>query len=201
MATLEEEEVYSVRHILITPEQEDAENDAETGSPKYSDEAWAEAEKKAKEVLDEYNSGDKSEYSFALLAEKYTTDTASTSSGSSGSFGGLYEGVTKGTMVPNFENWALDDSRKYGDVDIVKSDYGYHIMFFVNKLPKYKSSIITQIRTDNEKEIVDNAKVKIKDKKIDKAVAKYNESKKEEALTSPDGVVKTTAAKSTSDAN
>lgn len=201
MATLDEEEVYSVRHILITPEQKDAENDAETGNPKYSDEAWAEAEKKAKEVLDEYNSGDKSEYSFALLAEKYTTDTASTSSGSSGSFGGLYEGVTKGTMVPNFENWALDDSRKYGDVDIVKSDYGYHIMFFVNKLPKYKSSIITQIRTDNEKEIVDNAKVKIKDKKIDKAVAKYNESKKEEALTSPDGVVKTTAAKSTSDAN
>lgn len=200
MATLDDEEVYSVRHILITPEQEDAENDAETGSPKYSDEAWAEAEKKAQEVLDEYNNGDKSEYSFALLAEKYTTDTASTSSGSSGSFGGLYEGVTKGTMVPSFENWALDDSRKYGDVDIVKSDYGYHIMFFVNKLPKYQSSIITQIRTDSENEIVENSKVKIKDKKIDKAINKYNDAKKQESVTNSDGVVKTTAAQTTSSA-
>lgn len=200
MATLDDEEVYSVRHILITPEQDDAENDAETGSPKYSDEAWAEAEKKAQEVLDEYNNGDKSEYSFALLAEKYTTDTASTSSGSSGSFGGLYEGVTKGTMVPSFENWALDDSRKYGDVDIVKSDYGYHIMFFVNKLPKYQSSIITQIRTDSENEIVENSKVKIKDKKIDKAINKYNDAKKQESVTNSDGVVKTTAAQTTSSA-
>ena len=34
-------------------------------------------------------------------------------------------------MVDNFENWLYDAERKVGDVDIVESPYGYHIMFFV----------------------------------------------------------------------
>lgn len=41
-------------------------------------------------------------------------------------------------MVPEFEKWAMDDSRKYGDVAIVKSKYGYHIMYFIDKCPQYQ---------------------------------------------------------------
>lgn len=34
-------------------------------------------------------------------------------------------------MVDAFETWALDPDRKTGDVDIVQTQYGYHIMYFV----------------------------------------------------------------------
>ena len=97
--------------------------------------------KKADSILAKFNKTDKSEYEFAKLAEQYSTDSASTSSGSNDSFGGLYESVTLGQMVPDFEKWSIDDSRKYGDTGIVKSDYGYHIMFFINDCPEYQSKI------------------------------------------------------------
>ena len=37
-------------------------------------------------------------------------------------------------MVTEFNNWIFDDARKAGDVEIVKTSYGYHIMYFVGCL-------------------------------------------------------------------
>ena len=34
-------------------------------------------------------------------------------------------------MVEAFENWVYDEDRKAGDVDIVETEYGQHIMYFV----------------------------------------------------------------------
>ena len=34
-------------------------------------------------------------------------------------------------MLPEFENWCFDETRKMGDYGIVRTDYGYHIMYFV----------------------------------------------------------------------
>lgn len=132
----DESEVYSVRHILIQPESKTASEDESQQATEFTDEEWAEAEKKAKDVLAEYNKGDKSEYLFATLAEKYSTDTGSTSAGMQ-SYGGLYSGVPLGQMVKEFEGWATDKSRKYGDVDIVKTEHGYHIMFFIKDTQQY----------------------------------------------------------------
>ena len=158
----DESQVYSVRHILVTPKTDDEDTQATTdGKTEYTDEQWADAEKKANEILDEYNSTDKTEKDFALLAEKYSDDTESTSNGSSGLYGGLYEGVSLGQMVPSFEEWALDSSRQFGDVGIVKSDYGYHIMFFVENTSKYLYDCKTALRTEMEGEFVDSAEIKI----------------------------------------
>lgn len=158
----DESQVYSVRHILVTPKTDDEDAQATTdGKTEYTDEQWADAEKKANEILDEYNSTDKTEKDFALLAEKYSDDTESTSKGSSGLYGGLYEGVSLGQMVPSFEEWALDSSRQFGDVGIVKSDYGYHIMFFVENTSKYLYDCKTALRTEMEGEFVDSAEIKI----------------------------------------
>ncbi len=119
---LDESETRSVRHILIATE-----------SYKSDEEAKA----KAQEVLDEYNKGDKTAESFGKLAEKYTEDSGSASNG------GLYENFTKGTMVEPFENWSFDKSRKEGDTGIVKTDYGYHVMYFVNEgNPVWKNNVI-----------------------------------------------------------
>ena len=33
-------------------------------------------------------------------------------------------------MVAEFEDWLFDEARKEGDTGIVKTQYGYHIMYF-----------------------------------------------------------------------
>ena len=136
---LEDTQVYSVRHILVIPGSDDEESadNASSESQEYTEEQWNAALEKAESIVDEYNATDKSELSFAKLAEKYSDDTESTASGTSGLYGGGYEGVALGQMVSEFENWAMDDSRKYGDVEIVKAIHGYHIMYFIFRGPEY----------------------------------------------------------------
>ena len=113
-----------VRHILIMPDEENAPT-GEDGYPVYSDEAWAACEAEARRIYDEWQTGDKSEDSFAQFARDYSVD-------GSASVGGLYEDVYKGQMVENFENWCFDEARQTGDHGLVKAQFGYHIMFFVD---------------------------------------------------------------------
>lgn len=109
--TMERDETLTrdIRHILFTTENH----------------GTAEAAKaKAKELLDTFNTGDKSEKSFAELATKYTEDPDSSISG------GLYKGVSQGEMVESFNDWMFDKSRKAGDTALVESNYGCHIMYY-----------------------------------------------------------------------
>ena len=62
---------------------------------------------------------------FAELANTHSTDPGSNTNG------GLYENVYEGQMVKPFEQWCFDETRQYGDSGLVRTDYGYHIMFFV----------------------------------------------------------------------
>lgn len=176
-ASVEEDETYTVRHILVAPESGSNSSSSNSEKTEYTDEQWAEAKKKADNILAKFNKTDKSEYEFAKLAEQYSTDSASTSSGSNDSFGGLYESVTLGQMVPDFEKWSIDDSRKYGDTGIVKSDYGYHIMFFINDCPEYQSKIIAQIKSDRLSNMIDKAEIKVHENAIKKAVDKEKAAK------------------------
>lgn len=176
-ASVEENETYTVRHILVAPESGSNSSSSTSEKAEYTDEQWAAAKKKADSILARFNKTDKSEYEFAKLAEQYSTDSASTSSGSNDSFGGLYESVTLGQMVPDFEKWSIDDSRKYGDTGIVKSDYGYHIMFFINDCPEYQSKIIAQIKSDRLSNMIDKAEVKVHENAIKKAVDKEKAAK------------------------
>ena len=176
-ASVEEDETYTVRHILVAPESGSNSSSSTSEKTEYTDEQWAAAKKKAETILAKFNKTDKSEYEFAKLAEQYSTDSASTSSGSNDSFGGLYESVTLGQMVPDFEKWSIDDSRKYGDTGIVKSDYGYHIMFFINDCPEYQSKIIAQIKSDRLSNMIDKAEIKVHENAIKKAVDKEKAAK------------------------
>jgi hypothetical protein len=110
-----DERYVDVRHILITPEGGDA----------ATEEQWAAAEKEANDLLNEWLTKHPDEDGFAVMAEAYTDDPGSASNG------GLYEDVYVGQMVPEFENWCFDASRQTGDYGIVKTTYGYHIMYFV----------------------------------------------------------------------
>ena len=116
-----ETKTVDVRHVLIMPEGADSSN---IRSETFSDEAWAWAENKAQELLDGWKAGEATEDTFAQLANENSAD-------SDGTDGGLYTGVTQGQMVETFDAWCFDEARQHGDVDIVKTEYGYHIMFFV----------------------------------------------------------------------
>ena len=110
-----DERYVDVRHILITPE----------GGDTATEEQWAAAEQKANEVLNEWLTKNPDEDGFAVMAQVYSQDPGSASNG------GLYEDVYVGQMVEEFENWCFDAARKTGDYGIVKTNYGYHIMYFV----------------------------------------------------------------------
>ena len=199
-ASVEEDETYTVRHILVAPESGNNSSSSTSEKTEYTDEQWAAAKKKADNILAKFNKTDKSEYEFAKLAEQYSTDSASTSSGSNDSFGGLYESVSLGQMVPDFEKWSIDDSRKYGDTGIVKSDYGYHIMLFINDCPEYQSKIVAQIKSYRLSNMIDKAEIKVHENAIKKAVDKEKAAKEAAAesttVSSPNSAQATTSASS-----
>lgn len=122
-----EDKKVDVRHVLIMPEG------AATETIRYEtfpEEAWEAAEKQAHELLADWQKGDKTEESFAQMANEHTQD-GNDSDGDGEPDGGLYTGVTKGQMVAPFEEWCFDESRRPGDVGIVKTEFGYHIMYYV----------------------------------------------------------------------
>lgn len=140
-SVLDETQYYSVRHILVMPASEsESEEEQNPADVEYTEEEWAAALEKANAIVDEFNASDKSEAAFAELAEKYSEDVSSTSAGGYGYYGGEIFQTELGVMVPEFEAWSIDPSRQYGDVGIVKSKYGYHIMYFVYSGPRYMYS-------------------------------------------------------------
>ena len=60
---------------------------------------------------------------FSAFAQQYSVDGSAQN-------GGLYENVPKGYMVEPFEDWIFDESREVGDHGLVKTQYGYHVMYF-----------------------------------------------------------------------
>lgn len=123
-----EDNYVDVRHILVMAEGGTTDDQGKTT---YTDEEWAACEKKAQEVLDTWLAGDKTEESFAKLATEKTQDP-----GSQGT-GGLYERVYEGQTVQAFNDWCFDESRKAGDYGLVKTEYGYHVMYFVDRYPQW----------------------------------------------------------------
>ena len=118
--------LVDVRHILITPEG-GTKNESGTNVT-YSEEEWEACRVEAQKVLDEYLAGEKTEKAFGELANKHSDDQ-----GGKVTNGGLYSDVPVGKMVKPFEKWIFDDSRKPGDTGLVKTEYGYHVMYFVKR--------------------------------------------------------------------
>jgi hypothetical protein len=116
--------ISSVRHILVKPQGGTTD---ESGNTTYSEDEWTTALSEAERILKQWQEGEATEDSFAILANTYSED------GGSNTTGGLYEGITvDANYVEEFKGWAIDPVRKTGDVEIVKTQFGYHIMYFVH---------------------------------------------------------------------
>ena len=123
-----------VRHILIKAEA------SEDGT--YSDEAKAAAKARAEEILAQWQAGDKTEESFAALAEEYSEDAGSNTNG------GLYDSVAMGQMVPEFDAFCFG-GHKSGDTAIVYGESGsyagYHVMYYVGEGDLYSDYIARSV--------------------------------------------------------
>lgn len=107
----------NVRHILVkvgTSGEDSSSTDAD----------WAECKSKIDEINEEWEASDKTEETFGSMATEKSEDTGSASNG------GLIEDIYKGQMVQEFNDWCFADGRKVGDYGIVKSTYGYHLIYF-----------------------------------------------------------------------
>jgi len=114
--------LVNVRHILVAFEGGTA--DATTGAMTYTDEEKNAAHTEAMKILKEWTDGEATEESFAALANEKSDD-------GDGTTGGLFEDVTPGQMVENFNDWCFDEARKAGDTDLVETEYGWHVMYYV----------------------------------------------------------------------
>lgn len=123
--------VRDVRHILFSTEEgkEGALSDAD-------------AKAKAEEILKEWKDGEATEESFGELAKKHSMDTDPSN-------GGLYEDVVKGKMVAEFENW-LFSAKEKGETGIVKTEYGYHVMYYVGEAEDAKWMTDAETSLKNE---------------------------------------------------
>lgn len=112
----------NVAHILVkvNTELEVHDHSDEEATEAAHNKAFEAIKPTADAILNEYNSGEKTFDAFKALAQKKTQDS-----------GIEYYNVRRGEMVKEFEDWIYSEDRKAGDVDIVKTDYGYHVMYFI----------------------------------------------------------------------
>lgn len=132
----------SIRHILIEPEvAEDAKAVDATA------EQWAAAKAKADDIYSQWVKNGKTEDAFSTLATENTADEGSKESG------GLIENAYPGQMVPEFNSWIFAQ-HKTGDCEIVKTDYGYHIIYFVslNTTPYWQSIAVENLKKNAKEE-------------------------------------------------
>ena len=107
-----------VRHCLIAFDAEDSKN--------VTEEEKKAAYDTAKKLYDEWLAGTKTSESFGTMATENTGDDASAANG------GLMENIRiSDGYVDAFEEWCFDPARKAGDNGIIETEYGYHIMYFV----------------------------------------------------------------------
>ncbi len=143
---------YDVRHILITPTGGTTDED---GVTVYTDAEWEACRASAQLVLDGYLAGDNSEETFAKLAKQKSQDPGSAANG------GLYTELTKDTnFVESFKNWYLDESRKVGDTGLVKSEHGYHVMYFSGSKVIWEYEAESALMTERTGKMLDDAMVK-----------------------------------------
>ena len=91
----------------------------------------------AQAILDAYLAGEKTLDAFKALGEEKTDDSNV-----------VYEGVTLGQMVEPFETWAIDESRQAGDTGIVETEYGYHVMYFIDSAITSESGVLSELYTE-----------------------------------------------------
>lgn len=99
----------------------------------------------ADSVLEEWKSGAATEDSFAELADKYNTASATTSEG------GLFEALSVSNVSDELKDWMTDSSRVQGDTAVIAPEgesYTYVVYFIGTNEAEWMKSIKNTLLTD-----------------------------------------------------
>ncbi len=117
------EDCVSYREIIF--------NKTDANGKYIEGEALEEIEKKAEDVLEQWDDGDATEDTFIYYV-------MTESQGSNASSGGLNAGAVSMNMTDEeLKDWLLSDERKAGDVEIVDSQDAFRIVYFVEGYGDY----------------------------------------------------------------
>ncbi len=135
------DKTVNVGHILISAPAHDHDDDEEVDADHKAEEEKTDAEAKAKaeSILAEFKAGTMSKETFEALAMKYTEDS-----------GIFYDNVLPDAMVEEFNDWIYDEARVVGDVAVVKTEYGYHVMYFLGDGIENWQAEVVELMVDEE---------------------------------------------------
>ena len=120
----DETPLVSLRHILVVPQGEDVVI-GEDGSVTAPRERWDAAKAEAQQLLKSWETGIRvRESTFAELASLHSADPGSALTG------GLYQNVRQGQLTGALDDWCFYTTRKPGDTVILRSDYGFHVVYY-----------------------------------------------------------------------
>ena len=88
---------------------------------------------------------------FLQLVPEYSQDSGSNMNG------GLLENVAPGMIGGGFDTWCFDENRhEPGDMEIVTSQYGFHLVYFENYRDNYywKEAVLSTMRTQAMKDYI-----------------------------------------------
>lgn len=138
-------DVCSVRHVLVKV------------ADKKTDADWETCRAAAQKLLDQWLAGEHTEDSFADMAKEHSED------GGSSSNGGLYTGLNdKTNFVKEFKDWYLAEGRTAGDYGLIKTSYGYHIMYFSGTEAQWISHCREAVTSELTSKIISDAVEKYK---------------------------------------
>jgi peptidyl-prolyl cis-trans isomerase D len=136
LAVRQQPDTVKVRHILIS------------NNPQQRDDATA------KKLVDSIQAAIAGGANFDTLCLKYSDDPGKTDRNTGKFSGGIYDKVTSGGMVPEFNNYIFGNP--VGTKGIVKTDFGYHYIEILTQKGSRKSYKVAylpkQIETSQETE-------------------------------------------------
>ena len=130
------QKLQNVSHILL---KIDGMEDFETGEIVSDEEDRQVAKDAAEAVLKLWNEKEEKTFeAFCELAKNHSEDGSADN-------GGVYTDIYPDQMVKAFNDWCFDENRQKGDVELIETEYGFHIMYYIGESDiTYRDSIIKE---------------------------------------------------------
>jgi hypothetical protein len=131
--------MYNIRHVLIEVAGSD-------------NAAWETCKHTAETLMNKWILDGATEEDFIDMAIHYSNDSGSSANG------GLYQYLNAETnFVPEFVNWYMDENRQIGDYGLIKTDYGYHLMYCSDIVAEWYAMAEMDLLDQVSADIIDDA--------------------------------------------
>ena len=144
------EKLVDIRHLLVVPK--DAQLDENGVVLSATEDAWHICEVTAKNYVSKWKKDRANVHTFAQLASTESADSSTARDG------GLFYRVAEGQLIPVLNDWAFDEARQVDDMEIIRSEYGYHIVYFCGSTTQGAVQAEIDLITEESQKLVEAAK-------------------------------------------